>query len=144
MKRSLFIAGLASLLLLTGAGCGQVADRTTAPAEKPAADQPTPVPAPIPAAEKPAGRQSVRIQGFSFDPAALVIKAGTTVTWTNDDAAPHQLVTDPNQAGSGLTVTDSPTLGQGQSFSHTFDQAGTWKYVCRIHPSMSGSVTVTP
>ena len=82
---------------------------------------------------------SVNVQNFAFDPPNIVVAPGTTVTWVNADRAPHTVTaTDP--AGA----FDSGTLRPGQSFSFTFTQPGTtYAYYCAIHPSMTGTVTVT-
>ena len=59
------------------------------------------------------------------------------MTWVNDDQAPHTAT-----ANDG--AFDSGTLQPGQSFSFTFTQPGTtYAYYCAIHPSMTGTVTVT-
>ena len=81
---------------------------------------------------------SVNVQNFAFDPPNITVAPGTTVTWTNNDSAPHTVTaTDP--AGA----FDSGTLRPGQSFSFTFTQPGTtYAYYCAIHPSMTGTVTV--
>jgi len=76
---------------------------------------------------------NVTIQNFSFNPAEMSIKKGSTVTWTNQDAMPHRI------SGSGF---QSNTLNKGQSFSFTFDTAGTFDYICSIHPSMKGRIIV--
>lgn len=67
----------------------------------------------------------------------LVVSVGTTVTWTNNDSAPHTV-------SSTTGVFESGNLNQGQTFSFTFDQAGTFPYFCRIHgaASMSGVIQV--
>ncbi len=78
--------------------------------------------------------QEVMIKDFAFSPSTLTVKKGTTVTWTNEDSAPHT-------ATSG-DVFDSGNLGTGQSFSYTFDEAGTFDYICTIHPSMEGAIIV--
>jgi plastocyanin len=81
---------------------------------------------------------SVNIQNFAFDPPNITVAPGTTVTWVNNDSAPHTVTaTDP--AGA----FDSGTLQPGQSYSFTFTQPGTtYAYYCAIHPSMTGTVTV--
>jgi len=79
--------------------------------------------------------QAINIQNFSFSQAELSVEAGTTVKWTNNDSVPHQI------AGTGF---GSQSLGQGESYTFTFDQAGTFDYHCAIHPSMTGKVIVTP
>ena len=80
-----------------------------------------------------AGGNSVAIQNFSFSPAVLAVKVGDTVTWTNNDSAPHQIKSD---------TFNSQQLARGQTFSFTFQAAGTFDYSCAIHPSMKGQVVV--
>jgi plastocyanin len=62
---------------------------------------------------------------------------GTTVKWTNKDNVPHTVT-------SATGDWDSGQLSNGQSFSHTFTQAGTFAYQCTVHPTMKGTITVTP
>jgi len=78
---------------------------------------------------------TVRINGMRFEPANLTVKPGTTVTWVQDSTMPHSIS---GKAG-GLR---SNTLNRGQQFSHTFDQAGRFDYMCGLHPSMKGSILV--
>lgn len=78
---------------------------------------------------------SVAIQGSKFSQQTLKIKSGTKVTWTNMDQAPH------NVKSSDGTL-DSPDLFKGDSWSFTFTTKGTYNYICGIHPSMKGSITV--
>jgi LPXTG-motif cell wall-anchored protein len=79
---------------------------------------------------------SVSIIDFDFSPSAVTISVGETVTWTNDGEAPHTSSADGGEWDSG-------TLDPGDSFSNTFDTAGTFAYHCNIHPDMTGTVTVT-
>lgn len=84
-----------------------------------------------------AGNASVTIDNFTFSPQLLTVPAGTKVTWTNRDDIPH-------------TVTDaddqkefrSPPLDTGDTFSHIFAAAGTYRYFCSLHPHMEGTVVV--
>ncbi len=80
---------------------------------------------------------SVEIKDFKFNPAILNIAKGTTVTWTQNDSAPHTVT-----ATSGENF-DSAHLNQGQTYSYTFNEAGTVVYGCTIHPYMSGTIIVT-
>jgi amicyanin len=80
------------------------------------------------------GRQVV-VDNFSFTPATAAVPVGTTVTWTNHDDIPHNVVS-PEQKFK------SPVLDTDETFSHTFDAAGTYKYYCSIHPRMTGQVVV--
>ncbi len=82
---------------------------------------------------------AVNIQGFAFSPTPLNITTGTSVTWTNRDSTTHTAT-----SSSGAPVSfDSGGLGNGQSFSFTFNTAGTYNYICSIHPSMTASVVVS-
>ncbi len=79
---------------------------------------------------------SVRIMNFAFSPSGLSVRIGTRVTFTNGDATTHTVT-----ANGGLF--NSGNLPSGQSFSFTFMSRGSFAYHCRIHPSMTGTVTVT-
>ncbi|HEX8993046.1 MAG TPA: NBR1-Ig-like domain-containing protein [Anaerolineales bacterium] len=85
-----------------------------------------------------ASTASVSIMNISFQPSSLQVKAGTTVTWTNNDNTAHTVTSD--TAG----VFDSGTLAVGTAFSFTFTQTGTFAYHCNIHSSMHGTITVVP
>jgi plastocyanin len=75
------------------------------------------------------------IVGFKFSPGTLTIHVGDTVTWTNQDTAPHTATAQNGSFNTG-------TLKKGQSGSHTFTQAGTFAYICAIHPFMHGTIVV--
>ncbi len=77
----------------------------------------------------------VTVDNFSFAPATTTVAAGTTVTWTNHDDIPHNVVS-PDEKFK------SPVLDTDQTFSHTFATAGTYTYYCSIHPRMTGQVVV--
>ena len=79
---------------------------------------------------------SVEISNFSFQPASVTIQVGDTVTWTNLDSAAHTAT----DTGSG-SLFDG-VMNQGESFSYTFTQPGTFDYVCTFHPQMTGTVVV--
>jgi plastocyanin len=89
-----------------------------------------------PAAEADADASSVTIAEFAFGPQELAVAAGTTVTWTNEDWAPHTATAEDGSFDSGR-------LDQGASFEHTFDEPGTFAYFCTFHPGMMGSVVVS-
>lgn len=102
-------------------------------------DQPAAAAPQAGAAEAPAptATTSVDIMGFAFSPAELTISVGDTVTWTNHDSAPHNVV-----VTDGPEKFTSPTLEQGDTYSYTFTKAGTYSYYCSIHPDMQATVTV--
>jgi plastocyanin len=87
------------------------------------------------AAQAQASSAEVKIDNFSFGPAALTVAVGTTVTWTNRDDIPHTVVSDDK-------VFKSKVLDTDEKFSFTFTKPGTYGYFCSIHPKMTGKVVV--
>jgi LPXTG-motif cell wall-anchored protein len=126
---------------------------TTAPAEPapapeqpaPAAEQPAPAaeqPAPTPdeptvarAPAKAAASGAVTIVDFEFTPAQITIDQGDTVTWTNNGPTAHSATAPDGSFDTGI-------LPAGQSRSHTFNEAGTYSYICTPHPNMHGTIVV--
>jgi plastocyanin len=82
-----------------------------------------------------AASTGVTIKNFQFSPGTSSVHVGDTITWTNQDIAPHTATA---QDGS----FDTGTINKGKSGSHTFTKAGTIPYICSIHPTMKGTVTV--
>ncbi len=80
--------------------------------------------------------QEVKIDNFSFAPVALRVRAGSSVTWTNHDDIPHNVV-------STSKAFSSPVLDTGEKFTHEFSQPGEFSYYCSIHPKMTGKLVVT-
>ena len=79
----------------------------------------------------------ISLVNFSFSPKELTIKKGTTITWTNEDSAVHTVTSDTD-------VFDSGNLAKGDTFSYTFDTAGTFPYYCIPHAAnMKGTIVVT-
>jgi plastocyanin len=78
---------------------------------------------------------TVSIRDFFFDPANITVAPGTTVRWVNQGNAPHTVTANDKSF-------DSERLNPGQSFTHTFQGAGTFSYFCEIHPHMTASVSV--
>ena len=77
---------------------------------------------------------AVKIGNFTFGPQELKVKAGTTVTWTNEDDIPHTVVS-PNNFRSKVLDTDG-------TYTFTFTTPGTYKYFCSLHPHMTGTIVV--
>ena len=78
----------------------------------------------------------VTIQNFIYSPDPITIDPGDTVRWTNLDTAQHSAVS----VKEGFI---SAVIGQNQSASVTFNDAGTFAYVCAVHgASMKGTVIV--
>lgn len=107
---------------------------SSSPPARAAATAP-PTPSAPSVAASPVAATSVSIANFAFSPAAITVKAGTTVTWTNQDEDAHTV------AIAGAAV--SQPLQNGDRYSHTFGQPGTYSYLCTIHPFMRGMVVVT-
>ena len=79
----------------------------------------------------------VSVVDVAFKPADIEVPAGSTVDWTNEDPFAHTVT-----ARDG--AFDSGNLDAGGTFSQTFPEPGTFEYFCAVHPSMTGTVTVTP
>jgi plastocyanin len=83
----------------------------------------------------PAAVAEVEIDQFAFVPQRITVKAGTTVTWINEDDAPHTIA-------SSSKLFKSKALDTGDKFSFTFTAPGTYAYFCSVHPHMTGTVVV--
>ena len=77
----------------------------------------------------------VKIDNFTFGPADVTVKAGSTITWTNRDDIPHTVVSTDKAFKSKVLDTDD-------HYSFTFASAGTFTYFCSIHPKMTGRIVV--
>lgn len=75
---------------------------------------------------------------FGYSPSPVTIDVGDTIRWSNTSDIAHTT--------TGSAGWDSRSLGAGDSFSHTFDSAGTFSYFCTIHGAsvMSATVIVNP
>lgn len=89
------------------------------------------------AAQQKPQNDEVKIDNFSFGPAAVTVSVGSTVTWTNRDDIPHTVV-----SSDDPKVFKSKVLDTDEKFSFTFTKAGTYAYFCSIHPKMTGKVVV--
>jgi amicyanin len=84
----------------------------------------------------PQGANAVSIDNFAFVRPSLTVPVGATVTWTNHDGEPHTVV-----ANDGSF--HAPAMDTNATFSFTFPTAGTFDYICSVHPFMHGTVVVT-
>lgn len=111
------------------AGCGDDEDSagtSSAPETTMAGDE---------QAAAPEEADQVEIAEFLYAPEAVTVAAGTEVTWTNSDTAPHTATADDSSFDTG-------TLKKSDAGSATFDEPGTYAYYCRFHPFMKGTVEV--
>jgi plastocyanin len=103
---------LAALAVLTAAGCG-------------GAD---------PLESEPVATTEVSLpKSYKFEPAVIEVDPGATVTWTNEDSFTHTIRFD----GEDETAELEP----GETFEREFTEAGSFHYVCTLHPQdMEGEV----
>ena len=101
------------MLILATSGCGSTEDENT---DEPILDSNT-----------------VIIEDYKYKPAEITIKSGETITWINKDGAGHTATGD---------SFDSGLLGRDKSYKQTFDEVGTFDYICTPHPYMKGKVIV--
>jgi plastocyanin len=126
----------AVLVVLAAAGCSGSQEGTTSTNVAPTSDAAT-----------------VHLKLLTFTPTELQVKAGTTVTWRNDEPITHTVTSgavegvDPT---SGLRSGEKPDGrfdgrlgGSGATFRHRFTEAGTYSYYCSIHQGMNATVVVT-
>lgn len=96
---------------------------------------------------------SVTVESLSFDPKTLEVASGTEVTWTNADTVAHTVTSgiQGEQGAPGVSedepaqpdgVFDGDLTEEGEAFSFTFDEAGTYSYYCDIHRQMTGEIVV--
>lgn len=90
-----------------------------------------------PASEATAATHQITIKNYAYGSGSMSISQGDTVTWTNKDSVPHDVV-----VTSGPVKFRSPMLTEGKSWSYTFSQAGPYSYTCSVHPDMNATVTV--
>jgi plastocyanin len=100
--------------------------------EQAPAQEPAPEPKPKPVAVK-AAPGSVQMRDFSFSPATITVNVGESVTWVNAGEEPH------NAVGDNFSTA---LLDAGKSGSKSFATAGTFSYICTVHPQMKGTVKV--
>jgi plastocyanin len=82
-----------------------------------------------------ADNMEVKIDNFTYNPQQITVKVGTTVTWTNHDDIPHNVVSKTMRFKSNALDTDD-------KFSFTFTTPGSYPFFCSLHPHMTGSIVV--
>ncbi|WP_063762180.1 cupredoxin domain-containing protein [Streptomyces bicolor] len=91
----------------------------------------------VPGGRASAATYRVAMSGYAYSPGTLTIPAGSTVTWTNQDTAPHDVKTT-----SAPAAFHSPMLNKGGTWSFTFTTPGTYAYYCTVHPNMTARIVV--
>lgn len=136
-KTILLLSLLVIMTIFSGCIQQQVKQSTTTVTTIiPQTTKPTTIPTTNPSTTIQPQTAKVTIKSYSFNPSTVTINVGTTVNWTNEDSVTHTITSD---SGNEL---NSGQISAGQSYSHTFNQAGTYNYHCSIHYSMSGKVIV--
>ena len=146
MRKELLIVLLLVGAIVAASGCTTNTTKTTNPApvqvnNTTIINNPAPVQAnnttiinnPAPVNNPNPQTYTVNIQNNAFNPSSVQIPVGSTVKWINLDPIQHE--------PKGI-VFDSGPLSQNGVFEYTFNQTGTYNYVCAIHPSMKGTITV--
>jgi len=126
MKKAIILAVLVLTLLLLGCSWAPPDSEPMTPGQdvqQAPADLPT------------ASEANIEIKDFSFSPATVTIKAGGTVTWTQRDSVKHDITADDGSF-------TSPLLSEGESWSRTFDNPGTYAFHCNPHQRMKGTIIV--
>ncbi len=149
MQIKLLLPVLALCLAIGGgvAGCGdddgddtgsatvtETTETTTEAGDDSASGEDAAGSAPAPSGDA-ARSEKVEIVDFAYDPDPVTIEEGGKVIWQNEDSAPHTATADDGSFDTG-------TLEEGKRGSETFKKAGTYSYICSIHPDMTGTVEV--
>ncbi len=95
-------------------------------------------------AEEPSGGGGAQVgmENVQFDPKDLTVKVGETITFTNNEAVPHD-VHKTSGPGGDFSSGDTGGMQQGDTFELALDQPGKYAYVCKVHaPGMAGTITV--
>jgi plastocyanin len=77
-----------------------------------------------------------------YDPSPLTIKNGESARWTNDDFETHTVTSGSEKDKNLGMLFDSGEMERGDTFTHKFDNVGSYIYFCIIHPIMTGMVIV--
>ena len=143
IARGFAILAAGMLVVACGGGSPTAAPTTaTVATNPPATSAPTTAavtPAPETSCHEPAAGEATDVSAdvAGFEWGAVNAKVGDVITWTNGDSAPHGVKTDD---GSCVQANNIPGNGTG---SLVFDKAGTYPFVCKVHPQMKGTITIT-
>ncbi len=107
-----------SVLIVVLADDASVGGSTAAPRTQSAAD----------------GSVTIDITDFKYEPATVTVRAGSRVSWVNNDVAPH--------TATASDAFDTGTLEKGDMETVTLEEPGTYAYICEFHPFMKGTVVV--
>jgi plastocyanin len=124
-------SGKSISVMLVSAALAVILAGCSSPSATPAA---SPASSITPTSTMPAPAQTgVQIKDFAFSPQEARVAKGGTVTWTNLDSAAHTV---------SFNGVQSKVLNNGDTYSKTFNETGTFDYICGIHTYMKGRVVV--
>jgi plastocyanin len=132
------MTGVLALVLSLLAGCGGDTGTTTGGNITPTDTPVAAAASATPTTATSACNATVTINNFSFSPDTLSVKAGTTIIWMNADPITHSVTDDNGGAAFNQLIADGAC-----SKPVTLTKVGTIHYHCRIHPTMTASITVT-
>ena len=132
VRRLWMLRFLAFLVVATAVtGCGEQAERAATPPAQPQASSTE-----APAEDTAPAKVAVAIEGFTYSPKRVTVRAGGKVTWTDKDASNHTVTFEkdgPDDVGN---------LREGKKATVKFTEPGSYAYVCEFHPGMAGTVEV--
>jgi plastocyanin len=139
--RSLVTVAVSAVFLLAAcSGGGATTPPTSAPSAAASVEASAAASAPAAGAacevSSAAGDVGVTIADFAFSPADITATTGQTITFTNNDSAPHTATLDDDSCGT-------PNIAEGGSNGLVFSTAGTYPFHCAVHPDMKGTITVS-
>jgi plastocyanin len=127
------------ILVLAAAACS-----SSSPTGNQGGNPPPPPPPPPPGGNV----QAIAVSDGGFAPGGLTISAGATVRWSNGGVMAHTATSDTGvwDSGSmfGSTVDQNGYSTGGGTYERVFSSTGTFAYHCANHPTMTGTITVTP
>lgn len=125
--RALRIPALLLVLAASGCGGGPSDDTPQGEAVNPGVQEDS---------TKPGGKNTVVMKNIEFSPKQITVKKGATVTWVNQETIEHNVVAESDPK------LKSQLFGKDGKFEYEATKAGTFKYVCSVHPGMEGTLTV--
>ena len=78
---------------------------------------------------------TIQIESSGFTPNQVTINVDQIIRWSNLESTAHIVTSDTG-------AFNSPSLSNGQTFTHTFTTPGVYTYHCALHPAMTGTITV--
>ena len=139
------LALLAALILVlaacTGTGSGATAESSASVEESAAASTAESMAASSEPSEGGGNGQTVNLTGFAFEPTEITVSVGDTVTFVNEDSAPHT-VTEGTDGNAADDASFDEQVSAGDSVEITFDEAGDIDVTCLFHSQMNMVVHV--